>query len=694
MSCVWRVSAVLAMGMVLAPAVFADDLARAKDAARKEESASANTGSANAAPAARRAAKGTARTAAARAPQKTSAPAAKKSRSTATERATPALAPIPATSGTLGLFTVETGQTLPTKGVSFSAYANKFSRMPGSVTVLNVGWNFGVGIRDWLTFFAGWEPLRHTHIGNASQLSLRTSPFDPINNPPFPNSVNPTMYRRLGAGLLPGYVEDYPFAANNDGGVGELILGFKLGLLSEQRGHPISMAVRNDFIFPTRTTLRDLLENGTQSGQFNYAVTLALSHTFSNVATLTGNLGWRFTRDPRVNSLHTMAQADQGRIGAGILLFPESRIQVMTEYTGVVYSGTHTPNTSFGARDPVDGVWGVRLYPWKNVALDFGYLYMLNLKDANDRHGFVVKVGSAMIPSKVRPNNPPVASCSADKTSVYTGSGDTVVARVAASDPDGDPLTYTWTATGGRVDGTGAEVRWSSAGLASGLYTITAHVDDGRGGTASCSVDVRVEPRPNRPPTMSCSVDRSSVLAGERVRLTGVASDPDGDPLTYSWRASAGQIVGSGESVQFDTTGLAPGHYTITGRVEDGRGGAADCSTDVDVQAPPPPPQASKINECEFKTARVDNVCKRILDDVSLRLKNEPRATVVIVGYADPKEPKPDVLAKLRGENAAKFLTEKGIDRGRINVRSATGQKGASNNRRIDVIWVPEGATY
>jgi outer membrane protein OmpA-like peptidoglycan-associated protein len=108
--------------------------------------------------------------------------------------------------------------------------------------------------------------------------------------------------------------------------------------------------------------------------------------------------------------------------------------------------------------------------------------------------------------------------------------------------------------------------------------------------------------------------------------------------------------------VQLDTTGVAAGNYTVTGRVENGKGGAADCASNVAVQAPPPPPEASKLNECSFRAniSRVDNVCKRILDDVALRLQNDPKARVVIVGYADPKEAHSDKLAGDRGANAMK----------------------------------------
>jgi OmpA family len=312
--------------------------------------------------------------------------------------------------------------------------------------------------------------------------------------------------------------------------------------------------------------------------------------------------------------------------------------------------------------------------------------------------GLVLRWGYPPAPPK--PNHPPVAACSADKPSVYQGSNDAIAIHVNATDADSDPLTYSYTATGGTVDGTGADVRWSSSGLAIGSYTVNAKVDDGRGGTATCSTDVAVAVRPNRNPVISCSAERSPILAGERVNISATASDPDGDPLTYSYTSTGGQVSGTGATAVFDSTGLAPGSYTVNGKVDDGRGGSASCSTNVDVQAPAPPPQATKVGTCGYRTAgasRVDNECKRILDDVALRLKNEPNAKLVVVGYADSKEPRAAKLAQLRADLALKYLGEKGIDASRISTRTgaASTEKGMEKeNRHIDAVFVPEGATY
>jgi len=607
------------------------------------------------------------------------------------EREWPEWRPMPTTRGTLGFFTVETGDTLPKKSLSFASYLNKFSRSPGDATILSLGWNIGFGLTDWWSVYLQFEPHRHIHMGRPHQLSFNA----PIGNPGFGN----TFYRVLTPGGLPGYIEDYPFAARRGGGRGEVMAGTKWSMFSEFRGDPFSLSVRNDFYFPTTSGLTDLVNNQTQSGQFNYEIGLAASRTWGETFQAAFNYSHRFTRDPRSGGQKLMRMSDQTYLNFGWLLFPYKRVQFLHEVNSLLLTGSATPNTVRGAKDTVDSVAGLRLYPFQNLALDLGFRQTFNKKFHGDQYGFVIKLSSVYWTEKPKPvNRSPLASCTADKTSLYVGSGDMVRVTVQASDPDGDSLSYNWSATGGRIEGSGTEVRWNSAGTAAGSYTVTVRVDDGQGGTASCAVDVRVEPRPNRAPTMSCSADRSSVIVGERVRITATASDPDGDTLTYSWRTNGGQIVGQGASVQLDTTGVNPGRYTVTGRVDDGKGGAADCNVTVTANAPPVQPQAVKLNECTFRaknSARVDNVCKRVLDDVALRLQSEPRARIVVIGYADPGERRPDQLSAQRAAEAKKYLESKGIAGNRIETRTAAGQAGADQaNRRVEIIWVPEGASY
>jgi len=115
------------------------------------------------------------------------------------------------------------------------------------------------------------------------------------------------------------------------------------------------------------------------------------------------------------------------------------------------------------------------------------------------------------------------------------------------------------------------------------------------------------------PPTLTCSADPRSGLAGTIFRLTAQASTTTGRTLNYAWATPQGKLDGTGPSVRFDSTGLRPGDYNATVRVDDGAGGFADCTVTVTVNQPPRPnpPTAScsvdrgSVNQGEFVTFTV-----------------------------------------------------------------------------------------
>jgi outer membrane protein OmpA-like peptidoglycan-associated protein len=613
----------------------------------------------------------------------------------------PAFTPMPALDGNPGLFTLETGETLPKHGFSLGIGLNKFSRMPGEVTSLQLIPALGYGVTRWFSLFFNIDAQDHLHVGAPSQLSLSS-----VNalNPQYQNTIYNSVIPSTG--FRPGYVEDIPFASRTGTGVGEIDLGFKIGLLSERRGKPLSLSIRNDFYLPTVTGFNSLLSNQVQYGKFNYGIGVEASKTiFHHSITATANWAYRFTRDSTYNNANidgvpgpaVLNLADQMQIGAGMLIFPDKRFQIITEYNSTIYVGSGIKNTTAGPRDPVDSITGIRLYAWKWAALDLGYRYSLDLTGHRDRNGFVIKVGTAFWPEKPLPPDSITSSCAVDKSSVLEGSNEAVVATATATDLNGRPLTYVWTATGGKISGVGQFVRWDSSGVGPGGYVLTARVENGAGNNSSCSANVTVRPKPAAP-TMSCTANPSTVLAGERATITASVNDPSGSALTYAWQTNGGQIVGDGASVQLDTSGLQPGNYVVTGRAENVTRAACDCSANVTVQTPAPAPQASKVSACNFtlSSARADNVCKRNLDDVAVRLQSDPKSKVVLVGYADPKEPRAGDLATRRGDAGKKYLgDEKGVDAARVEVRTAAGSEGAGDdNRRLDIIFVPDGASY
>jgi outer membrane protein OmpA-like peptidoglycan-associated protein len=285
-------------------------------------------------------------------------------------------------------------------------------------------------------------------------------------------------------------------------------------------------------------------------------------------------------------------------------------------------------------------------------------------------------------------NHPPIAACSVNPVSVYAGSGDAVAVHVNASDPDNDPLTYSYTATGGTVEGSGPDARWSTAGFAVGTYTVTAKVDDGRGGTVSCAADLKVEEKPNHPPVISCAPDHSPILPGEHVAIISTASDPDNDPLTYSYTATGGQISGNGAQAQFDSTGLQPGKYTTNCMVSDGRGGNAEASTTVEVKEPPQIKQLEvrlALHSVYFPTAQPTAAkpnggllasqtvtLDALATDFKQYLTYRPDAHLILEGHADVRGPKEYniKLSERRVERTKSYLVEHGVPADHIETKA------------------------
>jgi hypothetical protein len=283
---------------------------------------------------------------------------------------------------------------------------------------------------------------------------------------------------------------------------------------------------------------------------------------------------------------------------------------------------------------------------------------------------------------------PPTAACSVDRSSTYPG--DTVLVHMNAADPSGSPLTYEFEATGGILNGTGPDVLWSSSGLPVGTYTITAKATNDQGGKATCSAEVSIRERPHRPPVVSCSINPTVLLPGERASVQTSASSPDGDPLSYTYSSTAGRVVGDGQTAEFDSAGLPAGSYTVRCTVTNSRGDTTESTTSVSIAAPAPPPQATKVAACQSlskNNATVARACMGLLDDVVLRLKSYPSSRVVIDGCAAADESKP-ALALARARNAGSYLVQHGVGLDRVRIRTTC----VESNIAFEVILVPEGA--
>ncbi len=343
--------------------------------------------------------------------------------------------------------------------------------------------------------------------------------------------------------------------------------------------------------------------------------------------------------------------------------------------------------------------WAVRLARADFVYSDHQY-GPSSIVPATDVRGVRLQAGLVYMFGGEQPGPPVSASCTINPGEVMVGEPTTATAAVSNFNPK-HTLNYTWSSTGGQVTGKDNTASITTNGVAGGSYTVTAHVSDPKmrkGGEASCVASFRVKEPPKNPPQISCSANPSMVQAGTPATISCTCTSPDNVAVTVGgWTASGGSISGSGNSATLNTTGASSGPITIRATCTDSRGLTASTSSSVTVENPPPPaPQASKVNECAYpnvkKPWRVDNTCKAALDDVALKLQQDPDAKLVVVGNAEPTEKRKNLAAE-RAVDVKAYISggeaKQNIDPSRIETR--TGNAGTMTSEQ----WiVPAGATF
>ena len=189
-------------------------------------------------------------------------------------------------------------------------------------------------------------------------------------------------------------------------------------------------------------------------------------------------------------------------------------------------------------------------------------------------------------------NHPPsITSLQAEQDIVPTSHSCQI--ECIASDPDGDGLTYAWSASSGNISGTGSAVTWTTP-EAVGTYTITVKVIDGIGDESISSLGINVVPN-NSPPIIENLIVTAEhrylkeisvgykILKGRSCDIKCVASDPDNDELLYKWSTDGGNISGEGPVVTW-TAPLRESRVTITVTVSDSSGDLATKSTVFEVK--------------------------------------------------------------------------------------------------------------
>ena len=241
--------------------------------------------------------------------------------------------------------------------------------------------------------------------------------------------------------------------------------------------------------------------------------------------------------------------------------------------------------------------------------------FTLRVTVTDGRGGSVQGQVQVQVAPPVAQNRSPVLNAGPTSSAPSVNGQQSVNLTVTASDPDNDPLTYTWTQApvspaGAFSSTTAANPSWTAPQVTANTdFQLMVTVSDGKGGTVQGSVTVRVLAPVNRAPTITQGpgANPGTVTGPVPVQLFVTASDPDNDPLTYAWVQAPTSPAGTfNNTTTSNPTWTAPTvaaatTFTLRVTVTDGKGGSVQGSITVDVAPPAPqnrppvltPPQAT-----------------------------------------------------------------------------------------------------
>jgi len=219
---------------------------------------------------------------------------------------------------------------------------------------------------------------------------------------------------------------------------------------------------------------------------------------------------------------------------------------------------------------------------------------------------------------------------------------------VRATDPAGLALTYSLTASpaGMTIDPASGLINWTPDAGQAGLSLVTVVATNT--GSAAASQTFTVLVSVNHPPVIN-STAPSSITAGLTYRYDVQASDPDGDPLTYSLvTGPALMSIDAFGRLTWPTNTADVGTQPVSIAVADNHGASTAQSFDVDVvadtQAPlvalsVTPSPADLGSQATFLVTAVDNVAVQSLTltvgGVPVALDSSGRATMTMTTAGD-----------------------------------------------------------
>ena len=411
--------------------------------------------------------------------------------------------------GDTGFWFVPTAETLPKGRMSGSVYRANFDRRQGFTDISLLGVTGAVGIGERVELFGSWNAVR------------------------IDRNIRPTFVP--GDRAFGGLVYDYPYVRGGWSKTigGPLVVGAKWNLISQARGDAFSLAPRLAIQFPSGNSWAS-------TNDLTGKIDLVASRELGNSVEVSGTAGAILRGDPKEFSV-----SDGMAWGLGASLPTRSPLRLLVEWHGEFVFDENTlawdPGSNYSAedgsvapfaspiRDPTmlkaGAVWQAKNGFFVHSGVNYSFATGKRTTGAGtfSQHpwGWDIRVGfhpgvktyvappppepvvrevirevpAPAPPAPPPPNRSPTFSVNGVCDPSIVEPGQNSGCNATATDPDGDPVTYRWTAPSGVFSApNGQNTNWTAPNQP-GNVPLTVTAQDNRGGMATSTFTVQVARR-------------------------------------------------------------------------------------------------------------------------------------------------------------------------------------------------------
>jgi outer membrane protein OmpA-like peptidoglycan-associated protein len=188
----------------------------------------------------------------------------------------------------------------------------------------------------------------------------------------------------------------------------------------------------------------------------------------------------------------------------------------------------------------------------------------------------------------------------------------------------------------------------------------------------------------NRPPTVKAACDPCTVEVGRTSTVSAEAQDPDGDPLTCFWTAKAGNLT---NATARSTPWTAPnqvGVVPVTITCNDGKGGVASDTVNINVIAPARKTYTFEDVHFDFDRYTLRPDALKILDEAVTAMQADSTLRLVIEGHTCNIGTAEYNLAlgERRAAAVRDYMTSRGISADRVRTVSYGEERPRYDNSR------------